>query len=65
MYPEKMQLVQNSRQYPIFYLQTIHTFQQLYFMVTLIKSSVMPCYVAGKTAVLISVPLSSKTGLTA
>jgi hypothetical protein len=65
IYPEKMHLVQNSRQYPIFYLQTINTFQQLYFMVILIKSYVMPCYVAGKIAVLIRVPLFSKTGLTA
>ena len=64
IYPEKMQLIQNCRQYPIFYLQTINTFQQLYFMVILIKSSVMSCYVAGKIVVLITAP-SSKTGLKA
>lgn len=59
-----MQLVKNCRQYPIFYLQTITTFQQLYFMVIFIKSSVMPCYVAGKIVVLITVP-SFKTSLKA
>jgi len=60
-----MQLVQNCRQYLIFYLHIINTFQQLYFIVILIKSSVMPCCVAGKTVVVIRVPLSSKTDLTA